>query len=491
MLLKKKKKLILSSTAAAAHQPAVVPLQLAAKKSPVKLKLAARSLAPVPLKIAAASKRRTSYDQDSDNEDAATKRKVPKFEPKYKPLNNSGSSNKQKKRIPLSLQPSHSFIDSLEKSYESSRLSGDDDYGQEYFDDESDDAPEFDPMEVLRKAAIEKAQANGVKLEPGFEPEIKVEPINYDLDDDFDDDLLDEEEVLNPKRKEKRIVSPKKRKRKEKDFDVDTKGKKYEDYKGEISMTAMTLEAYVVSKSSEVKKQNIVKLEEIEDSFSSTAAKKRSDRHIYACSFCPFSNFKREWLLHLRKSHENRGLMFCSFNATCNLPFTCKDAMEKHVAVEHQDKHTCKVCGKTFKHPYMLKEHMPSHLDEDDDEKRQHICSYCGKKFQTKRGLKSHEAHYHTMQLEHKCDWEGCERAYFTANELVIHKRSHTGEQPFVCSYCGTGFVKKTGLNQHERAVHLGVYDKEVSFVQLVSAKFDFNWIICLFVVCLFGKEPL
>ena len=495
MLVKKKRKILLLSSSSSTQKSTTspVPLQLAVKKPPVKLRLVGKAEAPVPLKLAVTGSARnpgrkrkalmpdaaSEYKEDFEAQDNSKRlmKGPPKFEPKYKSLNNPKIKNKGRSsaKVPISLQPSLSFIDKLERSLEvKERLFESDGENYGALDNElGDGEEEFDPMEVLRKAAIDKAQQSGMKLEPGFESLIKVEPIDYGNLDNFEDLGSDEEDLLNAS-ESKPCKRPRKRKAEKisrlseedeqmtDDPSAPSRGKKeikYEDYEGKISMTSMTLDAYIVSKSKEH-----VKIESIDDA-ELTVAKKRSDRHIYACAFCPFSNFKREWLSHLRKSHTNRGLIFCSFNSTCNLPFTCKDALDKHVLTEHQDKHTCKVCQKTFKHPYMLREHMPSHLDEDDEEKKRHVCSFCGKKFQTKRGLKSHEAHYHTKQLDHKCDWDGCDRAYFTANELVIHKRSHTGEQPFVCSYCGTGFVKKTGLNQHERAVHLGVYDKEVRLV--------------------------
>ena len=60
----------------------------------------------------------------------------------------------------------------------------------------SSSAQEFDPNEVLRRAALEKAKEEGIKLEDVIIPQIKMEQFS-DYDDDFFGKSEDfEEEVV-------------------------------------------------------------------------------------------------------------------------------------------------------------------------------------------------------------------------------------------------------------------------------------------------------
>lgn len=95
------------------------------------------------------------------------------------------------------------------------------------------------------------------------------------------------------------------------------------------------------------------------------------------------------------------------------------------------------------------------------------ICTFCGKGYQTRKGCRAHEAFQHDRsKLRHRCDHlllhpdgdgqaSRCQAAFFDPKELLVHRRKHTGEQPFICGYCGARFVSKATLVQHERARHL------------------------------------
>ena len=197
--------------------------------------------------------------------------------------------------------------------------------------------------------------------------------------------------------------------------------------------------------------------DEISQSDHDLGPPKSRDRFMYGCSFCPFVGRKQKWLLHLKNSHAHRNLLFCSHSRLCSMPFTCPVSLEKHVALMHKERFQCDLCLKEFRFRSQLKQHMVVHLGEEEKEKAVHICPYCGKNFQTRTGFRSHEAHYHTKILRHKCEWEDCGKAFFNKNELTIHMRLHTKELPFTCSYCGSGFVSRSRMIHHEKAMHLGV----------------------------------
>jgi len=89
------------------------------------------------------------------------------------------------------------------------------------------------------------------------------------------------------------------------------------------------------------------------------------------------------------------------------------------------------------------------------------VCTYCGKRYRTRTGWRAHEAYVHTKQLDFMCDEVGCNKAFFAENELVVHKRKHSGELPFTCSYCGNRYISAHSLAQHEKAAHLQTEDVE------------------------------
>ena len=221
---------------------------------------------------------------------------------------------------------------------------------------------------------------------------------------------------------------------------------------------------------------------------------------LFYCMFCDYSHSKRNWVEHLKKKHSDQELYFCVSSKSCNLIFDTAEKRDAHVAVMH-DSFTCNVCGEQFKQEITFKEHRKIHNppvsvtyyplksivavlnleifflkndpegDADLEADNCHMCTYCGKRYRTRKGCREHEALRHAPQkLRHRCDYvdppekggQKCLAAFYSAKELVIHKRKHTGELPFICGYCGNRYRSKATLVQHERQQH---FDSEVSLL--------------------------
>lgn len=58
-------------------------------------------------------------------------------------------------------------------------------------------------------------------------------------------------------------------------------------------------------------------------------------------------------------------------------------------------------------------------------------------------------------QVYYKCDI--CGKKLLYVSKMLEHRRSHTGEKPFLCDYCGKGFTQRGALVCHER-VHTGFF---------------------------------
>ncbi|XP_037805679.1 zinc finger protein 665-like isoform X1 [Lucilia sericata] len=73
------------------------------------------------------------------------------------------------------------------------------------------------------------------------------------------------------------------------------------------------------------------------------------------------------------------------------------------------------------------------------------ICYECGNTFSGRVQLSAHKRLH--KERPFKCDQ--CDKAYPRQVELVIHMRSHTGEQPYACHLCDKRFAIKVRLTYH------------------------------------------
>lgn len=85
--------------------------------------------------------------------------------------------------------------------------------------------------------------------------------------------------------------------------------------------------------------------------------------------------------------------------------------------------------------------------DEPTDELKQFDCELCGQQFKSINRLHYHETAVHQKKPNTECDI--CGRVCKTLTYLKDHKRTHSTEKQFICSYCGKGFHVKFHLKEH------------------------------------------
>ncbi|NXY63637.1 ZN367 protein, partial [Callaeas wilsoni] len=74
-------------------------------------------------------------------------------------------------------------------------------------------------------------------------------------------------------------------------------------------------------------------------------------------------------------------------------------------------------------------------------------CNICNRVFPREKSLQAHKR-THTGERPYLCDYPDCGKAFVQSGQLKTHQRLHTGEKPFVCSESGC-LSRFTHANRH------------------------------------------
>ena len=130
---------------------------------------------------------------------------------------------------------------------------------------------------------------------------------------------------------------------------------------------------------------------------------------------------------HHMKTHFSGKKLKCG---KCNLSFNSAHEKQEHLKSKLHNGCACHTCGKVFRRPCLLKEHMKIHSDENstgtleqkEEPEKKYYCKFCYQKFGSVTILQNHLTKEHP-QLGKKCTQ--CSNIYFSKRSLVRHTQLH------------------------------------------------------------------
>jgi hypothetical protein len=141
----------------------------------------------------------------------------------------------------------------------------------------------------------------------------------------------------------------------------------------------------------------------------------------------------------------------------CGATFARKSLLEIHINSVHlKIRHKCPKCGVTASTKQNLLRHMKKHADPDADT-RPWPCRVegCPRRFDSRRDVNDHLGVDHGWTV-YRCDVEGCDAVFTTADSLGKHKELH--KAPLKCRKgCSKVFRSAGSRSIHERTVHGGM----------------------------------
>lgn len=172
----------------------------------------------------------------------------------------------------------------------------------------------------------------------------------------------------------------------------------------------------------------------------------------YKCSNgCDNRTFfsKAELNLHNQRFHSLIKPFQCKH---CSKSFSVKNDLVKHIPIHSSVlPHICDVCGKQYLRDTSLKIHKRTH---DSDMQSAFPCKLCDLAFSKRHILWKHVRDNH--HFDHTCEF--CGKKFATADNLRKHKPVHAIKKKYSCSVCPhKSFSENHHLRRHLKDSHPGV----------------------------------